>query len=97
MGGLTDGWATITGGEVWAEVKPMRAFEINQHAHTVGKVSHRVRIRAGLTVTTKHRVLYGSRVLAVVGVMQPDERGRFMELLCNEVLSGRDTDDGAGD
>ncbi len=97
VGGDTEAWAAITGGaSIYAQLSPMSAWEIERYGHTVGKVTHKLRIRAGLAVTTKHRVTYGSRTFAVIGVMQPDEQSRFLELTVNETTSGGPTD-GVGD
>lgn len=35
-------------------------------------------------VTTKHRLLYGDRVFSIVGVVNPGERDRLIELTCTE-------------
>lgn len=98
-GGLANAWAAITGGSsIWAELRPLSPFEIDRYAHTVGKVSHRLRVRVGeiAAITTRMRVTYGSRHFAVVGVTQPDEQSRFYDVQLAETISGGPTD-GEGD
>lgn len=92
-GGYTVGWAAITGGDaVWARLRPLRPYEIQRYGHTVGRVSHKLTLRAGLTVTTKMRVTYNGRHFAIVGVLgDVDERNRFAELVLEETISGGPT------
>jgi head-tail adaptor len=54
---------------------------------TVGTVSHEVVIRYLSTVSIKHRIYFGTRVLEIASIANKDERNEYLTLLCNEVLA----------
>lgn len=80
-------WATL--GTVWAEVRTPQgleraALEVDQVKATL---THTVRIRRPhFTVTPACRVEWGSRVLQVQSVSDPDNRGEAQLLFCTEVV-----------
>jgi head-tail adaptor len=86
-GALVEGWGEL--GQLWAEVRTpagleRAAPEVDQLRATV---THTVRIRrAHFTITPACRVIWGMRVLEVVAVTDPDNRGASQLLLCVEQL-----------
>lgn len=97
VGGRVTPWANVSGAaDLPADVRPASSWERSQFAHDVGGVSHVVTIRnPGFAVTKAHRLLLaGTRVLEIRGVMSPDERGRFVRIQADEVLTGGGGTDG---
>jgi SPP1 family predicted phage head-tail adaptor len=84
-GSTTQSWSTVT--TVWASVEPISGRELLRGDQVAADVTHRVRLRApGLTLTPRHRLLFGSRHLAIDRVINVEERGEEYELLCHEVV-----------
>ena len=76
-------WTTQA--SVWAKVEPLSDSMSAQAAQAFGSISHRVTIRYYSGITSGWRMLYGSRVLDVVGPPRDvEERHVYMELRCNE-------------
>ena len=46
--------------------------------------SHRIRIRYLADVDTGMRVSFGGRILKITGIVNEDERNRFLDLICEE-------------
>ena len=82
MGGWTETWATLT--TVWAAVWPVSAREILKAGQTSMEITHRVRIRYRAGVLASYRILYGTRYLSIVSIINPSERGEWLDLLCKE-------------
>lgn len=85
IGGSVETWATITGGAVWARVKPLEGRESSQADQTMRLVTHSVTIRYLSTVTTAMRVKFGARIMRIVGIVNQDERNEWSKLMCEEV------------
>lgn len=80
-GGSTEDWAdTVT---VWARVEPLTGTERFQAQQVASSLSHRITIR-NRTVTPQQRVKFGTRILRINAVIDPAERGEFLELMCEE-------------
>lgn len=84
-------WAAVA--TVWASVLPGSSGE--RYVSTVelhqAEISHTVRIRyrAGLGPTL--RVVWGSRVLPILSVVDPTGRQAELVLLCREIVDGEVT------
>ncbi len=70
---------------VWASIKPLSGKEYIHAQQQQAEVSHKVTIRYHASVTEKHRVYFGSRVLEIVFINDIDERNHFQEMLCKEI------------
>lgn len=82
-------WANVA--TVWASVEPLSAREFFQNLEVQGELSARIRLRwssAIAGISQKWRVLYGSRVFEIQGVINVGEHGVELELLCAEVSGG---------
>jgi len=77
-------WVPIQHGYRWASVEPLSGAERFAAQQVNPSVSHKVTIRALPGVTPKMRVLYGTRVLEIDAVLDLEERGEAMQLLCTE-------------
>ena len=84
LGEPVEVWATISSGDVQADIEPISAREYQSVQQIAAETTHRVTIRYLAGITAKHRVLYGSRVFDIMGVRNLEERGRVTELLCRE-------------
>jgi len=82
MGGWTEAWSTLA--TVWAAVWPVSAKEILQGGQTSMELTHRIRIRYRDGVLASQRILYGTRYLSIIGIINPSERREWLDLLCKE-------------
>ncbi|MDD3888920.1 MAG: phage head closure protein [Syntrophomonadaceae bacterium] len=81
-----DSWVTFA--TVWAAIADISGKEFFQAAAVQSEVTTRIRIRFRTGITPATRVLYGSRVFAILSVIDKDERHREIELMCKEVIPG---------
>lgn len=77
--GFTRGWAVHA--TVWGGVEPVTGSERFAGQQLEENVDYVVTIRARSTVTSKMRVVYGTKILAITAVL-PDPRNESMRLLC---------------
>lgn len=82
FGEPTENWTTLA--TVWASVEPLSGEEFFQAQQENAEVTHRVRLRFRSGITPKHRLKVGTRILDIVSVIDPEERGLELELLCRE-------------
>jgi SPP1 family predicted phage head-tail adaptor len=77
-------WGTLA--TVWAMVLPLQGRELvaAQQAQSESTVHIRTRYLSG--VTTKDRILFGTRVYEINGIVNPGERNIELQFLCKEVL-----------
>ena len=78
QGGFTESWGTIAA--VWASIEPVKAYERFQAAQLETPISHKIMLRYRTGVTTAHRILYGTRVFNIKGVINVDEAGAFLRI-----------------
>lgn len=71
---------------VWAEVRSPSARERVAGDLEVAQATHLVVMRRRADTTSVNRVLWGTRVLSVLGVLDVDNRGRFQTLECVELI-----------
>lgn len=69
---------------VWAALTPLSERESVSAEELGANLTHRITIRAGVSVTTRHRFTLGTRVFRIVTLRDPDESGRFVEILAEE-------------
>ena len=79
-----DAWSALYSG-VRCRIVPLSSRQLAAYQGMPSRPSHRVYVGdATLAITTAHRLLYGSRILNVQGVLNPHEQGRFLVLDCEE-------------
>ena len=71
QGGFTETWATYK--TVWAAIKPISGGETFQASQYRTPVTHKITMRYLPSITTKHRILYGSRVFAIKEIIDVDD------------------------
>jgi len=81
-GGATLAWTTVA--TVWAAIQPLKGRERQRAEQIESPLTHRVTIRHRDGVTAAMRVLFGARVFNIRAVINPDERDRRLDLLCEE-------------
>jgi len=82
FGQESETWATVA--TVWASVEPLSGRELLAAQQVQGETTHRVRMRYMAGVTTSSRVLFNLRPFDVRSVINKNEAGAFLELLCTE-------------
>jgi SPP1 family predicted phage head-tail adaptor len=81
-GGVRRSYATVT--TLWAAVTPVSARG-NVVADDVGaNVTHRIIIRSGSDVSTRHRLREGARIFRILALQDQDGSGRFIEINAEE-------------
>lgn len=80
----SNSWSELD--QVWAAIEPINGDERveMQSSARQGHTSHRVTVRYLANVDATDRVLFGSRVLEIVSVLNFDEKDEFLTLLCRE-------------
>ena len=69
-----------------ASIEPLSAREFFAAQQTKADVTHKVRLRYVAGIVPTMRLLFGSRVFHCSSVLNRDERGIELELLCKEAL-----------
>src|SRR4051794_1805977 len=78
QGGFTNTWADVA--DVWASLEPVKGYERYQAMQTQTPVTHKIILRYRSDVTTKHRLLYGSRVFVIKELLNVGEMNRFLQI-----------------
>jgi len=84
-GGVNDVWQDI--GTRWASVKPLSGREWVAAAAANTEISHDVMLRCDSitrSITPRDRLSFEGRALDIQAVMEVDERGRELRVLCKE-------------
>lgn len=71
--------------EVWAEVRPLRAHELDRAQQIQMETTHIVRIRYVADVAPNWRVVWRERVLNISAVIDVGARREELELTCQEL------------
>ena len=82
FGQESETWATVA--TVWASVEPLSGRELLAAQQVQGETTHRIRMRYQAGVTTSSRLLFNLRPFDVRSVINKNESGAFLELLCTE-------------
>lgn len=81
-------WADVA--QVWAQVEPLRGREYFAAGQTQAAVEARISIRFRAGVAPTMRVLRGAQAWDIVSVIDVDNAGHTLELMClNGVGDGR--------
>ena len=84
-GGHTDPWVSpVIVATVRARVEPLRGNERRHAMQIEAALTHRVTIRHRPGVTAKMRLKFDNRILNIRTVVDVRERGRYLELMCEE-------------
>jgi SPP1 family predicted phage head-tail adaptor len=69
---------------LWASLAAMSAREALDAAQLGATITHRIVIRKGPGLSTRHRLRAGGRVFRIVSFRDRDESGRFIEIAAEE-------------
>ena len=72
---------------IWAALWPLSANETVQAMQTGMIVSGRIRIRYKADLKASWRIKYGNRYLNIVSIINPNEKGEYLDLLVKEAAS----------
>lgn len=81
-------WATET--TVWAQVLPGSISErfSNAAGQRASEITHTVRMRFRTDITPKKRFLWETRILEILGQMDPNGKRETLVVMCKEELRG---------
>ncbi len=76
-------WDTLC--HAWASIEPISGREFWEAERIAAEITHKVTMRPTETRTIpKDRIVFDSRILEIVSVLDIEERGRELNLLCKE-------------
>ena len=78
QGGYTDSWADLY--TVWAAIKQLSQREAFYGQQMESPATHRFTMRYVSGVTTKHRILFGSRTFNITRVNNTEEANVWLEI-----------------
>ena len=81
-GGLSQTFSPVT--TIFANIKPKNTNSIYRQGILQEKVTHEITISYMKNIDTNSKITYGTRQFAVNGIINVDERDRFLTLLCEE-------------
>lgn len=85
IGGQVETWTTQA--VVWAQVRQASGREAWYRQQMNASAAWTISLRYRGDLTTKWRILYGDRTFEIRSVRDPDERRRFLELACDEIVA----------
>lgn len=82
----TETWATYKSAMAWIQTMTGREFYSAQKLNAETQALFIVNYVSG--ITTKDRVLYGTRVFEILSVNNPNEGNAELQIACKEVVDG---------
>lgn len=88
-GGYTQVFANLDPPQMWAEIKPATARDLERVAAgtVLSTATHLITMRYHAGVTTQTRVLFDDRIFNVTGVANPEERNVELILTAVEIVA----------
>lgn len=84
-GGLSQSFRSVA--TIYANIKPKNANSVYRQGMLQEKVTHEITIRYMKNIDTNSKITYGNRSFAINGIINVDERDRFLTLLCEEGIA----------
>jgi SPP1 family predicted phage head-tail adaptor len=86
IGNQTETWAKVA--EAWAAIEPLKGDERWAAAYAQATTTHRVTMRPpGVAVHPSNRLVFNGRVFEIEVVLDIEERGRELQLMCVEKVA----------
>lgn len=91
-GARVDAWASVPGGELWADILPMGGRERMVAQASQSELTHTVTIRYQTAFSDPRymatlRILYGSRIFNIHAAIDLGEQHKWLELSVSEGLN----------
>jgi SPP1 family predicted phage head-tail adaptor len=83
-GGFDTLWTTAS--IVWASISPIVAIKQAEYKSMGVTATHRIKVRGGVSVGEKQRILYGSRVFEILTIENIQENNVELVITCSEKL-----------
>ena len=71
---------------VWAAIDPISGKEFYAAQQSQSEVSHKVRCRYRSGLTTAMRIMFGSRKFKIISIINWEERGESLLIMCKELV-----------
>lgn len=82
-GGFTDSWAD-SASFYWAAILPLKAVQKFNYKSVNEEVTHMIKVRGEVSITSKQRIRFGSRYFEIKTVENVQERDIVQWVLCKE-------------
>lgn len=69
---------------LWAAITPANARDVVIADAAGARVTHHIIVRAGVDLTTAHRLRKGARLFRILGYRDDDESGRYLRIEAEE-------------
>jgi SPP1 family predicted phage head-tail adaptor len=79
-------WVSLS--TIWGAVNPVSARQFIEQQRDQAEITHKVKIRFRSDIKSGMRLLFGTRILHIEGVLNTDEANRELLLMCREVING---------
>lgn len=83
-GETTETWSTEA--KVWAKIDTQGSREVFRASQVYPTATHVVTIRYRTGMTTKKRLKFGTRILGITGIENPQEENVMLLLTCVEAI-----------
>ena len=83
MGSFTVVWTDL--GSTKAAIWPVSANEAIKSEQLITTITHRIRIRYRNVMKSSYRIKFENRYFAIVSIIDPEMRHKWLDLLCKEV------------
>lgn len=84
QGGFTETWADVVA--LWAQIKPLKAYEKYQFSQNATNATHEVMIRYRAGVTNKMRFIYDNRTFYIKEVLNIEEADAYLKITAMELV-----------
>ena len=84
MGGFTETFRTSA--RVSAAIWPVSANTVMEQKKLEMDITHRIRIRYRSGILPHWQVVFNTRTFSIVSIINPEERNRWLDLLCVEAV-----------
>ena len=81
-GGANEAWVSVA--QIWAAIASLRGDEGLREQRVSGRVSHEISMRYRSDVEPEMRFSIDGRVFQILAVIDPDQRRRRLNCLCEE-------------
>ena len=82
--GSEDQWNDVA--TVWAAIDPVSGREFYAAEQSQSEVTHKIRCRYRPGLTTAMRIKLGNRLFQIVSIINWEERGESLLLMCKELV-----------